>query len=907
MNQLDIITLLYVICSHHITTFILFGLFMIAKIFLLYIVGTHWRRAANPIPLFLLSISIVSYLIGEAAMISLCSNNHILRLTLWRIAWNMQPVQFYSQILFTHSLIQQKYKMQHKDKLVLYMLFIFALFPLILLFVTPDDNNVISNLLLDIFCRAGVAKRFIVKILGSIFLVLTLYVTWKKTTDSSIAIPHILRAQLKVFFILLCIPLLPDCALVLIDLLRLQQYFTFTLLRLIDLLSVASFTISALFFARRIYHLRFLNLTDRVIAGPTLRLTDEQLLKLKHALCKAKNVSEFGNIHAAFFDQLAHIAPERITFHLCKPEQRNTADRIGRAIEQFIQDKPEIAAQFFVEDSLLVYDELAFTYFYEQSKDTAALLSFLDQIDAAVFIPLKHINRFFGAIIITKELHRQNELFSLAVQIKMRLYGTFVMYALAQFDHISYYTLLEEHKMLSLELYKTNQKNARFHETIVSLLKPETLRKNGILLYKNSLFSCLSNIAEELLQINPNFHQGHPLAKALKEVVRRVNTYGIPHSIIEKNISGIDICCQAFPYKKDELVILVSPADITHVIPIEQALLQPADIDYAIFLYATDAGAIISQAFPGGGTMIHQAKVQFLKTLLSKKIMLLDVHPEDRDICLDIAQRICHRTIVRSINPATTTPDIICTALFGKQLFTHDDIVTEQGLLYTLDQSGIIHIVNAHCLDPKTQELLVRFLKTGFFCVYKTEQRQPSNVTIIMSSSADLQALAKQGLFSEELYAYLHDAIITLPSLFSLPFSELDSLARSFQKKLITAPEYHHVFGFSSTEQQQLDANRPESYTELRQRISRWIKQCVSQSSLAQETTLYAPKKESGDSAVLEAARRGKQTLKDRKIMRELWDTFQNQSKIAQLLDVDRSSVHRRLKEYGIVGSGSDE
>ena len=41
--------------------------------------------------------------------------------------------------------------------------------------------------------------------------------------------------------------------------------------------------------------------------------------------------------------------------------------------------------------------------------------------------------------------------------------------------------------------------------------------------------------------------------------------------------------------------------------------------------------------------------------------------------------------------------------------------------------------------------------------------------------------------------------------------------------------------------------------------------------------------------------------LKDPKIMVMLWNKFKNQNKIANILGVNRSSVNRRCKEYGLI------
>jgi len=90
------------------------------------------------------------------------------------------------------------------------------------------------------------------------------------------------------------------------------------------------------------------------------------------------------------------------------------------------------------------------------------------------------------------------------------------------------------------------------------------------------------------------------------------------------------------------------------------------------------------------------------------------------------------------------------------------------------------------------------------------------------------------------------------------------------------------------------------SYHALQKAINNLMKHKIDKSAIAVKPEAQIRGQEFHDEIFLQAARLGKQTLKDRKLMRTLWDKLQNQSKIAQILNVDRSSVHRRLKAYGI-------
>lgn len=721
MYQLTFIEQLFLVDFYKALMLVSVVLFMCIKSSLLYLIYINRKKVSNKTSLILLSIPIVSYIVAEIGSFLFFSATNEVAHSIWRISWNIQPIQFYSQGLLVYSLVEPNYALDKKNANVFFLLFLFTLFPLLLLFINPSNHCILLRVLLDVFCKAGIVKCSFIKIFGHGFFIWSIYSSWKKMLSLT-TVSHLLRLHLKTFFILASVIAIPDGISVISDIFQLKNY---SLFRVLDLSSDALFTISLVFFIHRIYHLRFLNMTECVEAGPVSPLTDEQMLYIKEHLCEIKTVDDIAAMHSDFFNQLANIAPERIIFHVRNPEQRLATDAIASTIEQFIEEKSEIAATFFTEHALLVYDELAFTHFYEYSAARAELLKLLEEINAAVCIPLKHVDQLFGMIIITNNAQKE-ELLSKSVQLHMQLYGTFVTYALSRFIQLSYYTLLEKHTALSLELFQTKQKNTRFHETLMAILTSSATKKQGVLFYKNGVFSRINVIAEELLQINPNTHKGHPLTKALHELVRRVETYGVADSINEKNTAETNLSLQAFPSHKGEAFIIISPADITQLVSIEHALTQPTDADHVVFLQMTDAGIAISRTFPGQGNIMIKAKLQMIKTLLAKKTIFLDVHEDDIDTVLTLAKNVCSKTIVQTVDCMVLSASEITVALLGKQLFGSHETKLHHGLLYALDRTGIIHIANAHRLDVKTQELLVRFLKTGSFSLSNARRAKPA-------------------------------------------------------------------------------------------------------------------------------------------------------------------------------------
>lgn len=875
-------------------------LFIAAKIFLLYIINKQRKDIENQTLLFLFAISITIYMTGEIAWFLDLINN-IIAITIIRVTWNLQVILFYSFGLLLTGITQKQYFLSKVQKNFIFSFFVLSLAPLLNLFI-PLELVVKYvpklNILNIIFIRSGLFKKIIITSCGFLYLIKNM-LSIRETINISASIPLLLKLQIYSFFTILSTFICSETVLLLSKIIAPLYFLNNNIL--LTITSITLFNASLLFFARRIYGLRFLNLTKRVEAGPTSRLTDDQLIEIKQALCHTRTQIELPYIHETFFQKLAHITPERITCIVRALEKQYEINSTEYIIEQCLQEKPDLLNKFLVEDSILVYDELAFTHFYEQTEDVAALLFFMDQLNAAIFMPLKQSGRLLGAILITKNNNKQ-ELFPHTMQTQMQLYATYVTYTLARFEQEQAKKWQEEYNKLSLIFHETTQKNAKLHEALISLLKPGAIKNIGILFYKNNLFTSINGTATDLLQLDLNKHHGHPLTKVLKELVDRTITYSTPHTIVEKNMSGMDIHCQSFLCTNKEVIILISHATITNTLSIEQALLDPKNSDYLIFLQGTDVGMLVNQELPSNTPTLQKAKMRLLKNLLSKKAIFLDVHEEDIPMLLSIAKKVCHKMTVRTID-VNEHPDhdTMATLLFGKQLFTPTELLIEHGLLYTFDQSGIIHIANAQYLHRDTQKMILHFLKTGSFYLHKSERCMTSNATIIFSASDSLEQLSKQGIFLQELYDYLMEATITLPNLVTLPPQEFAELTQSLQKTLGIAAEYHHIIGFAKTEQEQLEANRPISYHQLSKIITMLTKQKMAQSILADETKTITEKNYGHDQLLLDAARLGKKALKDRKLMRALWDRFGSQIRIAELLDVDRSSVHRRLKEYGFI------
>ena len=138
-----------------------------------------------------------------------------------------------------------------------------------------------------------------------------------------------------------------------------------------------------------------------------------------------------------------------------------------------------------------------------------------------------------------------------------------------------------------------------------------------------------------------------------------------------------------------------------------------------------------------------------------------------------------------------------------------------------------------------------------------------------------------------------------MPSLLTLPAEELNTLADGFTEQAIKTNDLKNLLELSDKEKSKLAHMRPVSLHELKLRIQQLMTKKSKDNQIFNETH-FNPAYQLSDPQLIEAARMGKHALRDPRVMAMLWNKLKSQSKIAQFLQVNRSSVNRRIKEYNL-------
>ena len=826
-----------------------------------------------------------------------------------RIGFGLVGMQYQCLTLFLEKLITPQYKLTMRQKICCLISALFMFFSIGAAFIC--FNHPEPLLLLFIINRIGLVYYI------SFLSPLTLFIVLHKLHSKSL--PGILTKQLYIILYCLIIPHLVSDAIQVFP-----SYFKLeTNSYPITGLSALFLTIALLYCSRKVMGLRFLNLRPQVHALPKL----DFVLKFTAILKQFSNVvsnRELQFIAQNFFEESLAIPSQKTKLylrHLDSPYlDSNQYFNTNKEVEKYIENSELVIKDAIKKMEVLIYDEINFSNFYEQTAQHENLLQFLTTIKADIFVPIygkdRSKNELIAYIIIERSA-RKKELYNSAERQEIVMFASYLHTTINILYNQNTKAFIEEFKQkqeglgkkleqeietLNKEIYFRHQEINQYRECFQSLVY-NSPRPIGIITYKNNRFTFVNQEAKNFIPIDINRYVGHPLVQKIKRVTDQVANFRSPQTIFEKDDRDDAITLHLLPHlEPGSVIIIISHADIPNLIKEKISFLKdPNKWDYLLYLETTKTGRLISQLIPGNSKTLFNFKIELLKAALGKKATLLDVAQEDLLPTVDLLHQISLREKLQILNlKGKTNTTQMATKLFGiKPLLRGDK--DEPPLLEQLDPQGTLFIKDIHLLDLPCQEYLAEFIHYGLYQVYKSDQRKQSDVRIICSSNQNIAALVKENKFSRSLFAELKKATLCMPTLSSLPRSELDMLADSFSQQALPDNTFNNLLALTNKDKQQLAKEQPASLQELKNRVNRLIMKKADKNNIRQETTID-PSFETNDPILIHAIQLGKHALKDKKIMTLLWKKFnKNQNKIAELLGVNRSSVHRRCKLYNLM------
>ncbi|PKN03407.1 hypothetical protein CVU75_02370 [Candidatus Dependentiae bacterium HGW-Dependentiae-1] len=821
------------------------------------------------------------------------------RLTLFmaRFSWGFTIVQYQSLALFLENLAEQKFKLTLRSKFFICISSIFFFTFMGLAFYDFNCFNSTQRPAFEIPLITMTALYMLFPL-----MLTSLFITFRKIQTTQL--PSLLKKQLSVLIKVLIIPWWA-C-----DLL---QVYPFDLLANSITNSYAAIGISQIFLTYAIYYsfrqimaLRFLNFKNHVQAQKKHNFIGN-FKDLLEQLSYATNMQELAHRTQTYFQEAFNVPLRRTTLYIRKQEApvdettKTNDHKVQKEVENFLTVNAPTTIELLSQAKILIYDELSFSNFYEKNPSYTALLTFMDAINADIFIPVYEKQKLIGYIVIDHHA-RLDQFYSDMERDEMLVFASYLGNVINLLQHRNLESVIHHEKELKEELYSKHQEINQYKESVRSFLRTSTQKKIGIIFYKNRHFTFGNQAAKELIKININNQEGHPLSQALKKIAQQVQEYKSPQTHFVKDADGTRLVLNGVPnLEQNNIIITVYHPEISDIITKQlDQLKDPTKWDYLLYLETTQSGQLINQLIPGSGETLLNFKIELLKTAMSKKATLLEMAEEDLLPTTELLHHIGLREKLHVLTLHGPEKNFeTATKLFGMNPVFNNAHNTQESVLKSLHPTGTLFIKNIQFLAPETQEYLAEFIHYGFYRIFKSDQKIFANVRIICSSARDVTVLADEKKFSKTLANELKKTTVTMPSLMTLSEDELSSLAQGFSEQALKTQTFKNLLALTPREKLKLANQRPVSLQELKTRVQHLLVAKSKKNDIYQETQ-FDPAYDISDPELVEAARLGKHALRDPKIVALLWNKFKSQNQIATFLGVNRSSVSRRCKKYDL-------
>ena len=818
-----------------------------------------------------------------------------------RIVWAFLIVQYHSLALFTESLVTPDFKFNIRHKISIALSGGFFSFFIGIALYDINRLNFLGKPLIELIIRK-IEYNYGLYVLLPASIAIVLWNLYSKE------LPHILKKQMALLMVLVIAPFW------FFDLVQMICFPFFApenlnQSNLSAILSVIFFVAGTYYCSRKIIGLRFLNLSERVTAP----IRHDVMTELKRVLAQFSKVdalSEMGHIIKGFFKDTFGIPIEHVDIHIRETSYAQgviyststmSASR-SAAMETFLKSHSPDVCAYIRSSAMLTYDEIDYDYFYHKTGPLKEILDFLRTSNTDIFLPIIEDDKVIAYITVNRAV-RKKPLYTSVEHDEMYLFGNYLgkIIRLVQARDMEY--LAQQKNILNQELYQKHQEVNQYKESFKSFLHASKEQSTGLLFHKDGHYTFGNHAGRELIQANPNAHDGHPVVKELNRAVEQARSYKSTQQRTAYRTDGQKLMLCAYPNTAyNNIAVMVNYPQVSDVIKKQlEKLPDPSQWDYLLYLETTKSGRLVNELIPGDGPTMLEFKINLLKAALSKRPTLLDIPEDDVQAAVEILHHISLRETLHVMDLTERAKNLEnAIDLFGlNPIFNGNKIKIP--LLEKLDEKGTLFINNIHLLEAEAQKELASFMRYGYFQVYKSTQKVHSNVRILCATDRNLQKLVDDGSFNADLLAELKRSTITMPSLNTLADEEISALVYGFGEQIMSTDElFKDVLALSEADRSRITGKKPTSLQEVKHRVHQFLA-IKKRKGGVYKGSYFDPAVYINDPELVAAVRMGKKALRDKKVLTFLWQRFKNQAKIAKLLGVNRSSVCRRCKEYGLV------
>lgn len=596
-------------------------------------------------------------------------------------------------------------------------------------------------------------------------------------------------------------------------------------------------------------------------------------------LGRAAGLADLYEVTLTFFKQQFNVPLRALTLYVCSDAQQ-TDDVLARFISlQSIKG---------IQTKIMVFDEIAFEYFYDASDETFLTLCFLKEINSDIFIPLYHQDTTLIGYINVAYGTRPGRCYELAEQAHMIIFTHYLSSVINVLrhnrgDHIRY-----REQKISDQLFTAAREASLYKEALHAFLDTTPTKTIGIFLYKNGKFSAVNDEARRIIPFNILVQESHPVARACLSVALRAESDAHGVRCLARHDNGtLYVVAGCMHENLRAVVVTLWPADIADTIAYQlHDVTHITDADYLMLVEKTKPGMLIEQFLPAMGPVLTPTKISLLKACLSRVMIHLEGASEDMEALVWLMHRASNRGNVYVIDAAMHDNDI----------YTHlyDIIRMTLGIhQHKTEMNGTLFLKNIEYLSAYNQRFISDALLYGIWRLPDTGHHIPNTMRLISTSNHHVHLFAHEGKFCRILASHLKKNTFALPTPEQLSKYELQSLIDGYVRHYITG--LGHMCTINDVEKEQILACEMHSLRDLKRYIMRFVRQ---------KTNNRLKNSRLADENIILPSNAVPSVLGDKHQLTLLWQKFGSHQKIALFLGVHRSSVYRHCRQFGIGGKG---
>ncbi len=245
------------------------------------------------------------------------------------------------------------------------------------------------------------------------------------------------------------------------------------------------------------------------------------------------------------------------------------------------------------------------------------------------------------------------------------------------------------------------------------------------------------------------------------------------------------------------------------------------------------------------------------------------------------------------------SPDLIESELFGHVKGAFTGAIEDRIGLFEYADGGSVFLDEIGDLDVTTQAKLLRVLETGEYQRLGEPDPRKTDCRVICATHRNLEKLAEDGMFREDLYYRLRGIVISLPPLREHK-EDIPLMVRQFADRLTVEQGFRPKVIDSSAMKALIDYDWPGNVRQLFSTIDSSIALTTSDIILADDIRPYIEDSGINDDVTTTTLNQRLRNLERTLMIEALTFTGFNVTAAARTLGIDRSNLQKKIASHGI-------